>query len=159
MKGTLHESAIESWHDIIQTQDFSRFTALHYDYSPHWIWYFSKEHRTLLPHCTSVGQMISSLAEVNSGNKFCMFCEVFNDNIVDHYLHVCSHLDNERSKMWQEILSLNILLFSMKQINRGYSNVFIKYVFYFPSEVDNIYYYFMSGEATNELLLSTSRVK
>ena len=24
-------------------------------------------------------------------------------------------------------------------INRGYSNVFVKYVFYFTSEVDNIY--------------------
>ena len=45
LKGKLHESAISSWHKRIQTQDFSRFTALHYDYSPHWIWYFSKEHR------------------------------------------------------------------------------------------------------------------
>ena len=76
---------------------------------------------------------------------------MFNDNIVDHCLHDCSYLDNERSKIWQEILSLNILLFSMKQINRGYSNVFIKYVFYFTNEVDNIYYYFMCGEATNEI--------
>ena len=41
LKSTLHKSAISSWHNRIQTQDFSRFTALHYDYSPHWIWYFS----------------------------------------------------------------------------------------------------------------------
>ena len=105
LKSTLHESAISSWHNRIQTQDFSRFTALHYDYSPHWIWYFSKEHRKLLPHCTSVIQMISSYAEVNSGNKFCIFCEVFYENIIDHCLHDCSYLYNERSEMWQEILS------------------------------------------------------
>ena len=35
LKSTLHESAISSWHNRIQTQDCSRFTALHYDYSPH----------------------------------------------------------------------------------------------------------------------------
>ena len=52
--------------------------------------------------------MISSLAEVNSGNKFCIFCEVFYENIVDHCLHDCSYLDNERSEMWQEILSLSL---------------------------------------------------
>ena len=108
LKSTLHESAISSWHNRIHTQDFSRFTALHYDYSPHWIWYFLKEHRKLLPHCTSVIQMISSLAEVNSGNKLCIFCEVFYENIVDHCLHDCSYLDNERSEMWQGILSLSL---------------------------------------------------
>ena len=52
--------------------------------------------------------MISSLAEVNSRNKFCIFCEVFYENIVDHCLHDCSYLDNERSEMWQEILSLSL---------------------------------------------------
>ena len=30
-------------------------------------------------------------------------------------------------------------LICMKLRNRGYSNVFVKYVFYFTSEVDNIY--------------------
>ena len=52
--------------------------------------------------------MISSLAEVNSGNKDCIFCEMFYDNIVDHCLHVCSYLDDERSEMCQEILSLSL---------------------------------------------------
>ena len=68
----------------------------------------SSKYRKLIPHCTSVIQMISSLAEVNSGNKFCIFCEVFYENIVDHCLHDCSYLDNERSEMWQEILSLSL---------------------------------------------------
>ena len=52
--------------------------------------------------------MISSLAEVNSGNKFCIFCEMIYENIVDHCLHDCPYLDNERSEMWQVILSLSL---------------------------------------------------
>ena len=67
-----------------------------------------KEHRELLPHCTSVIQMISSLAEVNSGNKDCIFCDTFYDNIVDRCLHGCPHLDNEKSEPVAGILSLSL---------------------------------------------------
>ena len=52
--------------------------------------------------------MISSSAEANSGNKYCTYCEVFYDKIVDHCLHDCFYLDTERSEMWQEIFSLSL---------------------------------------------------
>ena len=37
------------------------------------------------------------------------------------------------------IIHETILIFNTKLIYRGYSNVFVKYVFYFTSEVDSIY--------------------
>ena len=43
-----------------------------------------------------------------------------------------------RSKMF--LLSLYLLdIVNTLKVHRGYSNVFVKYVFYFTSEVENIY--------------------
>ena len=63
---------------------------------------------TLHIMCTCTDTHFQRKLEVNSGNKFCIFCEVFYEKIVDHCLDDCSYLDNERSEMWQKILSLSL---------------------------------------------------
>ena len=68
----------------------------------------SKERRTLLLPSISFLQMISQLAEMPMDSKFCMYCNVHYNNIVDHCINTCAFLEIERANLWLEILEISI---------------------------------------------------
>ena len=52
--------------------------------------------------------MISQLAEMPMNSKFCMYCNVPYNNIVDHCINTCAYLVMERANLWLEILEISI---------------------------------------------------
>ena len=39
-------------------------------------------------------------------SKFCMYCNVRYNNIVDHCINTCAYLETERANLWLEILEI-----------------------------------------------------
>ena len=48
-------------------------------------------------------QMISHLAEMSMDNKFCLYCNVYDNNTVDHCINTCTYLGLERARLWSDI--------------------------------------------------------
>ena len=48
-------------------------------------------------------QMISHLAEMSVDNKFCLYCNVYYKNTVDHCINTCTYLGLERARLWSDI--------------------------------------------------------
>ena len=51
--------------------------------------------------------MISQLAEIPMDSKCCMYCNLYFNNIVDHYINSCANLYIERARVWLEISEIN----------------------------------------------------
>ena len=41
-------------------------------------------------------------------SKFCMYCNLYYNNIVDHCINTCAYLEMERANLWLEILEISI---------------------------------------------------
>ena len=41
-------------------------------------------------------------------SKFCMYCNMHYNNIVDHCINICAYLEMEKSNLWLEILEISI---------------------------------------------------
>ena len=108
LKSKLHHSAISTWNSRTLTHDFCRFRDIHFEYTPHWVWYLSKERRNLLFPSFSLIQMISHLAEMSMDNKFCLYCNVYYNNTVDHCINTCTYLGLERARLRSDIQNISI---------------------------------------------------
>ena len=106
LKSKLHQSAIPNWDSRTLTHDFNRIRTIHSEYTPHWACYLSKERRKLRLLSISFIQMISQLAEMPMDSKFCMYCNLCYNNIVDHCINTCAYLEMERANLWLEILEI-----------------------------------------------------
>ena len=103
LKSKLHHSAISTWNSRTLTHNFCGFRDIHFEYTPHWVWYLSKEKRNLLFPSFSLIQMISHLAEMSMDNKFCLHCNVYYKNTVDHCINTCTYFGMERASLWSDI--------------------------------------------------------
>ena len=108
LKSKLHHSAISTWNSRTLTHDLSRFRDINFEYTPHWVWYLSKERRNLLLPSFSLIQMISQLAEMSMDIKFCLYCNVYYNNNVDHCINMCTYLGLERVRLWSDIQNISI---------------------------------------------------
>ena len=52
--------------------------------------------------------MISHLAEMSMDNKFCLYCNVYYNNTVDHCINTCTYLGLERARLWSDIQNISI---------------------------------------------------
>ena len=52
--------------------------------------------------------MISHLAEMSMDNKFCLYCNVYYNNTVDHCINTCTFLGLERVRLWSDIQNISI---------------------------------------------------
>ena len=41
-------------------------------------------------------------------SKFCMYCYLYYNNIVDHYINTCAYLEMEIANLWLEIIEISI---------------------------------------------------
>ena len=48
------------------------------------------------------------MAEMPMDSKFCMYCNVLYNNIVDYCINTCAYLEIERANLWLEILEISI---------------------------------------------------
>ena len=76
------------------------------DFSPHWIWLFSKENRKRLKPCISVVQLLPCVSSLPHVSNICSHCQRCFTNRVDHSIHECTYLTRPRTRLLQEIFSL-----------------------------------------------------
>ena len=78
------------------------------DTGSNWLLGISKENRKLLKPCISVAQLISNWCGIKFWDIVCNHGNMISDNIIDHCILECVHVNKERSKLWQDILSLGL---------------------------------------------------
>ena len=88
IKSKAHEHARLSWFERFSSPELIRFSVLHADFSPHWVWQFCKENRKLLKPCTSVVQLLSSVSSLPFAENICGHYKRNYDNLLDHCTRV-----------------------------------------------------------------------
>ena len=106
IKAKVHENARLCWYERVSSPEFYRFNMLHDEFSPHWIWLFSKENRKMLKPCISVVQLVSCVSSLPHVSNICRHCQRCFTNLVDHCIHECIFLNRPRARLFQEIFSL-----------------------------------------------------
>ena len=87
IKAKVHERARLAWYERVSDPEFYRFSMIHGDFSPHWIWLFSKENRKTLKPCISVVQLVSCFSSLPHMSNICSHCQRCFTNLVDHCIH------------------------------------------------------------------------
>ena len=108
IKSKAHESARLSWFERVSGPEFVRFGALHHDFSPHWLWQFSKDNRKMLKPCISVVQLLSRASSLPFLTTICNHCQKIYVNLLDHCIHECIYLNRPRALLLQEIFYLDV---------------------------------------------------
>ena len=126
---------VSTWLNRTSAPEFDRFRRLHTDYSPHNLWISSKENPHVLSQSISCIQMIARTADNVLSPLSCLRCNCNYNNIVDHCIHDCSFVAQERLNLWYEIFHLNTDIFSYL---RSLDKTFLTLIF-LGLEVDRVH--------------------
>ena len=131
----IQEKEVSAWLNRTSAPEFDRFRRLHTDYSPHNLWISSKENLHVLSQSISCIQMTARTADNVLSPLSCLRCNCNYNNIVDHCIHDCSFVAQERLNLWYEIFHLNTDIFSYL---RSLDKTFLTLIF-LGLEVDRVH--------------------
>ena len=98
----------KSWFERVSGPELVRSSALHHDFSPHWLWQFAKDNRKMLKPCISAVQLLSRASSLPYLTTTCTHCQKIYVNLLDHCIHECNYLNRPRALLLQEILYLDV---------------------------------------------------
>ena len=101
------------WHNRMQVDsDFNVFRKIHRHIVPHRAWYIGK----LNPHLRESAKYVvdlCALIRTEQSALLCDKCGQFFTNIVEHILCSCDTVLNLRDKLWEDIININPIEFSV----------------------------------------------
>ena len=98
----IQEKEVCAWLNRTSAPECDRFRRLHTDYRSHSLWISSKENPHVLSQSISCIQMIARTVDNVLSPLSCLRCNCNYNNIVDHCIHDCSFVAQERLNLWYE---------------------------------------------------------
>ena len=107
LNSKLHHSAISTWNSRTLTHDFRRFRDIHFEYTPHLVWYLSKERRNFLfPSFLSFKWYLIWLrCQWITNSVYTVMCII---TILLIIVLTCTYLGLERARLWSDIQNISI---------------------------------------------------